>query len=108
MAEDWLSRWIDGRIGWHEADGNRALHRFWPDLESGSRVLVPLCGKSPDMLWLAERGNDVTGVEISEVAVRAFFNEMSLNFDLRVDGELQWFHCVDAKITLVCGDYFRF
>ncbi len=36
---------------------------------TGRRVLVPLCGKTPDLLWLAEQGNEIVGVELSEIAV---------------------------------------
>ena len=43
------------------------------DVQAGDNILVPLCGKSLDMLWLAERGFQVTGIEISELAVQDFF-----------------------------------
>ena len=108
MAEDWLSRWQEGRIGWHEAGGNAALRKFWPNVASGRRVLVPLCGKSSDLLWLAKQGLDVTGVELSEIAVRAFFEEAELHFETRDSDELRWFRCREARITFVCGDYFQF
>ena len=71
MHENWLERWRVGRTGWHEAGGNQGLKRHW--VAVGRRVLVPLCGKTPDLLWLEERGNAVTGVELSEIAVQAFF-----------------------------------
>jgi len=108
MAEDWLSRWAEGRIGWHEEAGNAALRAFWPDLAAGCRVLVPLCGKSPDLLWLTKKGCRVTGVELSEIAIRAFFEETGLPFSQNVSGGLEHFHCADPDITLVCGDYFSF
>jgi thiopurine S-methyltransferase len=41
-------------------------------------VLVPLCGKSLDMVWLAGEGHRVIGVEISPIAVEAFFRENAL------------------------------
>jgi len=108
MAEDWLSRWQEGRTGWHEVDGNAALREFWPSLQSGARVLVPLCGKSADLLWLAQEGLAVTGVELSEIAVRAFFEEAGLEFEARpVDG-LIWYRCREPHISLVCGDFFQF
>ena len=58
MAEDWLDRWEKGRTGWHEVDGNSGLKAHWR-ASSGS-VLVPLCGKTLDLVWLAKRGHDVT------------------------------------------------
>ena len=69
MTEDWLGRWDQGRIGWHEAAGNEGLKSHWPELPDGSSVLVPLCGKAPDLLWLAKRGHVVVGVELSDIAV---------------------------------------
>ena len=69
--EPWLERWQIGRTGWHEPSGNRNLRAHWS--WSGKRVLVPMCGKTPDLLWLEELGNEVVGVELSEIAVVAFF-----------------------------------
>ena len=69
---------------------------------------MPLCGKSPDLLWLALEGYNVTGVELSEVAVRAFFDEANLEYELRQAEGLKIFECYDPAITLVCGDYFEF
>ena len=108
MFEDWKSRWEEGRIGWHEASGNDALHKHWPTPGNGERVLVPLCGKSPDLKWLALEGYEVTGVELSEIAVRAFFEEANLKFEVSVADGLSIFRCLDPTITLVCGDYFKF
>lgn len=108
MAEDWLSRWKEGRTGWHETGGNAALRKFWPNVASGNRVFVPLCGKTPDLLWLAEQGLDVVGVELSEIAVRAFFAEAKLQFETHDVDRLTWFCCREPFITIVCGDYFRF
>jgi thiopurine S-methyltransferase len=108
VSEDWKSRWVEGRTGWHEADGNSALREYWPTPGNGERVLVPLCGKSPDLLWLAQQGHEVTGVELSEIAVRAFFEESRLDFEItEADGFLV-LKCSGPRITLVCGDYFDF
>lgn len=67
-----MERWREGRIGWHQPDGNASLRRHWRG--TGPRVLVPLCGKTPDLVWLAEWGNEVVGVELSEIAVQSFFD----------------------------------
>jgi thiopurine S-methyltransferase len=51
------------------------LARWWPRLAlpNEARVYVPLCGKSLDMVWLAERGHTVVGSELSPIAIRDFF-----------------------------------
>jgi len=108
MTEDWLARWRDGRTGWHEVDGNAALRQYWPDPGSGCRILVPLCGKSPDLLWLASQGCRVTGVELSEIAIRDFFEESGIPFECCVVNGQTLFQTKERGITLVCGDYFEF
>lgn len=105
MNEDWLERWKSGRTGWHEPAGNRNLREHWT--LSGRRVLVPLCGKSPDLLWIEARGNDVVGVELSEIAVQAFFEENELDVE-PVQGALPGYRATERNITLYCGDYFAF
>ncbi len=102
----WLNRWLRSELGWHEDEINRHLAEHWPSLEvdQQARVLVPLCGKSLDMLWLASRGHSVLGVEISPLAAEQFFAENGL--EPRIDrlGAFQRFQ-VD-EITLLVGDFF--
>lgn len=78
--EFWLQKWERNEIGFHEPAGNRLLQRYWSaaGVPAGATVLVPLCGKSMDMLWLARQGYRVLGVELSEQAVQAFFAEHGL------------------------------
>lgn len=104
MTEPWLERWQEGRIGWHEADGNAGLKQHWRG--SGRTVLVPLCGKSLDLRWIAEQGNRVIGVELSEIAVETFFEEQRLAYS-RTDGELARYDAKDIGITIYCGDFFK-
>lgn len=105
MPEPWIERWREGRIGWHEPDGNRSLQKHWR--ATGRRVLVPMCGKSRDMLWLAMQGNEVVGIEVSDIAVRAFFDENGLEFAVDGDKALVY-RAKDVPITIICGDYFAF
>src|SRR6185503_16503780 len=64
--EFWINRWNENQIGFHVKGVNPLLTRFWPSARG--RVLVPLCGKSEDLRWLAERRHEVVGVEFSLVA----------------------------------------
>ena len=105
MIESWLERWREGRIGWHEEGGNASLKRHWS--AGGRRVLVPMCGKSVDMLWLEDRGNEVVGVELSDIAARAFFEENALRYTIR-QGKLPAYVAQDRRITIYCGDLFEF
>ena len=108
MNEDWLGRWHQGRTGWHEAAGNEGLKSFWPEIATPGSVLVPLCGKSPDLLWLAERGHEVVGVELSEVAVAGFFEDHDLEFKFESAGALSRYTATQHSLTLYCGDYFEY
>jgi len=102
----WLQCWRDRQTDFHQKTVNRFLTRFWPSLAlaHGSRVFVPLCGKSLDMLWLADQGHEVIGVELSPVAVQAFFRENRLRPAKRKIGKFTlWQH---GRVSILCGDYF--
>src|SRR5208337_2645504 len=78
MKKDfWLERWERGETGFHQNEINPYLIRHWQDIHpaNGSKVFVPLCGKSQDMRWLRKQGHSVMGVELSAIAVEAFFKE---------------------------------
>lgn len=103
----WLALWRRRRSdAFHQKTVNAFLCRFWPDLEQihDRRVFVPLCGKSLDMLWLAQQGCEVIGVELSSIAVKAFFRENHLHPTKRRMGAFTlWEH---GPIHILCGDYF--
>lgn len=103
MHDDWLRRWAEGNIGFHRANVHAALLAHWRP-RTGS-VLVPLCGKSLDLRWLAERGHEVVGVELAERAVHDFFAEQGLRYERR-DGPLPAWVAQDLPITIHQGDYF--
>ncbi len=71
-------------------------------------MLVPLCGKSVDLLWLARQGLLVTGVELSPIAARAFFEDAGLMFETSEQDGFQWFRGMDSGIAIACGNYFGF
>ena len=75
----WLERWQTRQIGFHQSSIHPFLERWWPSLgaPASSRVYVPLCGKSLDMVWLAVRGHRVVGTELVALAVQEFFGEQS-------------------------------
>lgn len=102
----WIERWARGQTGFHQDRINGYLTRHWARMNAGegSRVLVPLCGKSKDMLWLAEQGHEVLGVELSQVAVDAFFSENDLPCERSHHGSFDV--SKGASISLWCGDFF--
>jgi thiopurine S-methyltransferase len=103
-ADFWLQRWREGHTGFHQDRVMPLLQRHWDALAlpADSRVFVPLAGKSLDMLWLAERGHHVLGVELSPLAVEQFFAENSLR--PQVHDSRYGRHHVAGRIELICGD----
>ncbi len=101
----WLSRWKAGEIGFHQKDFEPDLIEYFPKV-SPSKVLVPLCGKSYDMVWLAQQGHQVIGVELSAIACEAFFNEIIRQpYQKKISGEFTVYR--GANYTLYCGDFFK-
>ena len=103
----WLRRWENNDIGFHKEEPHHYLQRFFAALrvQRGEPVLVPLCGKSRDLAWLHGRGLQVTGVELSRLALEAFIDEHGLQ------GEWTWragMPCyLDQGYRLYCGDFFH-
>lgn len=121
-TEYWTGRWERGETGWHKAEVNPYLVRYWDSagVLAGGRVLVPLCGKSLDLGWLASRGHSVLGVELSPLAIAGFFTEADLLSEIAVrrvgpigrpaepaDAPGGRFEVTGARgIDLACGDIF--
>jgi thiopurine S-methyltransferase len=79
--EFWQERWQNKRIGFNQPEVHPLLLKYFTALNllAGSRVLVPLCGKSIDMVWLTSQGYDVVGVELVESAIQEFFAEHNIS-----------------------------
>ncbi|WP_085715313.1 thiopurine S-methyltransferase [Pseudomonas sp. B28(2017)] len=106
QPEFWHKKWASNQIGFHLPQVNPHLQRFWPQLglEESARVLVPLCGKSLDLLWLAHCGHEVLGIELSEKAVEDFFSEHQLDPAVSEQGPFSVYRA--GSIELWCGDFF--
>jgi thiopurine S-methyltransferase len=105
-ADFWHQRWREGKIGFHLDETNPNLSEWFGSLglQAGQRVFVPLSGKSVDMLWLAQQGMQVVGVEISELAIRSFFEENGLVPDVRnIRNHDHW---QAGGIDLIHADFF--
>ncbi|MBY7871434.1 thiopurine S-methyltransferase [Vibrio fluvialis] len=105
--EFWHAKWASNQIGFHLTDVNTLLTYHWhatqPKRED--RVFVPLCGKSEDLVWLAEKHNDVQGVELSPIAVRAFFAEHFYTPTVTQISSLHELYQFD-ELSIYTGDYF--
>jgi thiopurine S-methyltransferase len=106
QPEFWHERWRTDQIGFHQSTVDRNLKRHWATLNlgRGSRVFVPLCGKSLDMAWLRDQGHFVVGVELSAAALEAFCLENGVAARRRVQGSFDIYEA--ANLQLFRGDFF--
>jgi thiopurine S-methyltransferase len=107
MRKDfWLQRWAREETGFHEHEVNAYLMRFWQELRlaGDSTVFVPLCGKSADLQWLRGQGHAVLGVELSHLAVQAFFRENGYLPDILHSEKFERYAA--NNISILCGDFF--
>lgn len=83
-ADFWHQKWQAKQIGFHNAEPNPLLlaHMDELALAAGSRVFVPLCGKTLDIGWLLAEGYEVAGAELSELAISELFQELGVVPDI--------------------------
>ena len=74
----WHRRWAKNEIAFHEPQAHPLLLRYLAALAlpTGSRLFLPLCGKTLDIGWLLAAGYRVAGAELSELAVQQLFDEL--------------------------------
>nr|XP_020504107.1 thiopurine S-methyltransferase isoform X1 [Labrus bergylta] len=80
---EWEERWQEDRIGFHQPNVHKMLETYIDKVtvgRAGVRFFFPLCGKALDMKWLADMGHSVVGVEISEKAIKQFFEENNMTY----------------------------
>lgn len=102
----WLDRWDRREIGWHLSEINAHLQEHWPKLGLAreTRVFVPLCGKTLDLVWLVSQGHRVVGVELSRLGIDEFMAEHRLEPRITDLGALRVYQ-VD-ELVLFQGDFF--
>jgi len=102
----WHQRWADNQIGFHQDTPTPLMLKHWPSLgiAPGTRVFVPLAGKTLDMAWFAAQGYRVLGVELSRIAIEAFFDEQGVTPE-RSESKYGT-HYRAGQIDLICGDAF--
>ncbi|MFP5386199.1 MAG: thiopurine S-methyltransferase [Bacteriovoracia bacterium] len=104
MSTNWLKKWEEGDIGFHQGQFHPQLEKYSSFYSPGT-ILVPLCGKSLDMLYLSKAGHSVIGVELSPIACHDFFQENGIK---HTETKVQDFVIYKSEnITLWCGDFFK-
>ncbi|XP_013388873.1 probable thiopurine S-methyltransferase [Lingula anatina] len=111
--DGWIGAWERNSTRWHMPNVNCFLEEFLDVLLAGkkaAKILVPLCGKTIDMKWLADLGHTVIGVDGAEKAATEFFTEQNIAYKVEPCDAIQGTLCcsMDNKIRIYVGDFFKF
>lgn len=103
----WHGCWENNKIAFHQLIEHKLLVKYFSNAElaADSTVFVPLCGKSLDMLWLMNQGMFVIGCELSEIAVKQFFEENSLEYEVEITPDFIMYK--NKRCIIYCGDFFK-
>ncbi len=129
----WEQKWKDGEIGFHREDFHPYLIEFESTIKEFVRkinsrkdsipsALIPLCGKSKDLIWTSKYFKKIDGIEISTLAIEQFFQENfkkdKMKFYKGKKGNFKKYSVTPSKessdfskfqgeINLYEGDYFK-
>ena len=105
----WNNRWKNKQIAFHDGVPHKSIvefvHLLTLDNSQSKKILVPLCGKSIDMIFLLSQGFQVVGIEFSEIAVLDFFKEHNISYQKKVLDHFTLFEAEHIKIYQ--GDFFK-
>jgi len=102
----WHRKWERNEIAFHQCEANPLLVTYFNDLSlpEGSRVFLPLCGKTLDIHWLLSHRYRVAGSELSKIAVEQLFSE--LGFEPKITAVDQGSRYSSNNIDIFVGDIF--
>jgi thiopurine S-methyltransferase len=105
-TEFWHRKWQRNEIGFHNAAAHPLLvaHFGALSLQKGSRVFLPLCGKTRDIHWLLANGYRVAGAELSAIAVDQLFAELGAVPEVAEIGGMRRYSA--DGIDIFAGDIF--
>ncbi|MBX7148309.1 thiopurine S-methyltransferase [bacterium] len=102
----WHNRWKNNEIAFHEGKANALLVKHFSKLSlvKGSRIFVPLCGKTADIHWLLSQGYHVAGAELSSLAIDQLFTDLGVQPKIDTLGKLT--HYSANNIDIFVGNIF--
>ena len=105
--EFWFKKWKINQIGFHESVANPLLVNNLDSLSlhTGSRVFVPLCGKSLDVAWLLSQGYKVVAIELVETAIEQLFEGLGVKPEIAELGSLKVYRAPNLDVFV--GDIFN-
>ena len=112
MNQLWQKRWDKGDTTWHKEQVNPFLKEFFTSFTgevAAKSILVPLCGKSVDLIWLHKKGMNVIGVELVKRAIEEFFDEHNMVYTVEESSVLP--ECLvyrhEDRMTIYQCDFFK-
>lgn len=112
----WIENcWSQGRTPWHLTKPHDFLIKHLHRLLNGRKVsdcniLVPLCGKSVDLIWLKDQGfKQIIGVEGVRTAIQDFSSEsgISLKETVLQGMDIPSFESEDGRLKIILTDFFK-
>src|SRR5215475_11305568 len=102
----WRQKWEKAETAFHESEVNPLLLKNFQalSLAKGSRVFIPLCGKTLDISWLLSGGFRVVGAELSKLAVEQLFTGLGIRPEISRVDEIDHYHA--ENIDIFAGDIF--
>jgi thiopurine S-methyltransferase len=102
----WHQRWEKNEIAFHESKAHPILVTYFKELKlvEGSRVFLPLCGKTLDIAWLLSKGYRVAGAELSKIAIEHLFIGLELEPKISKIGNIS--HYTATNIDIFVGNIF--
>jgi len=102
-----------GDCFWHMTTPHEYLVKYFDQCRNGKdnpRVLIPLIGKTVDAKWLYDQKCQVTGVDVSELAIKQLFAQDNIAYtrDQSEFPEFAIFQNDDQRIRVFSGDFYRF
>lgn len=106
-ADFWHKKWESNVLGFHLSEANPLLLANFKALalKTGSRVFLPLCGKTLDISWLLSQGYRVVGIELSALAVNQLFETLNITPEKTDLGDLIRYSA--ENIDIFIGDIFH-
>jgi thiopurine S-methyltransferase len=103
----WHKKWHESDIGFHNTEANPLLVKHFPSLglTPGSRIFLPLCGKTLDIQWLLAQGFQVVGAELSPIAIGQLFDGLGVAPEITQRENLQYYRAPNIEIFV--GDIFN-
>jgi len=106
-ASFWQQKWQKNELGFHRSEANPLLVNHFNELaiDKGSRVFLPMCGKTLDIAWLLSQGYRVAGAELIATAIEQLFDELGVVPEITALGNV--IHYSANNIDIYVGDIFN-